>query len=181
MSKYLGETLTVSNSYTVVRQLVRTNVILKEHADKQMTEKRQIRKKLIQTDSLKNDADKLCEKKEIEIKTLQKLNEKLKGELHLKDLEIKNFKEKMKMYENNASRRDQANEDAKENFENQSFAKSFIINDTLNDSPLVTKSLDKSFRDKLKRIESNEDSDIQYMDEIMQLEIENRNKKMVYI
>lgn len=60
MNKYLepghGKAVNDINHYkSIVRQLVSTNVLLKENADKQMEEKRLMRKKLINSESNKSE------------------------------------------------------------------------------------------------------------------------------
>lgn len=81
MNKYLapvhGKQNNVSHYQSIVRQLVSTNVLLKETADKQMEEKRLIRKKLILSESSKSEKDRKLEKLEIELKSLQDQNDKL--------------------------------------------------------------------------------------------------------
>ncbi len=59
MLKYLepvgGKQNNIGHYQTIVRQLVNTNVLLKENADKQMEEKRVIRKKLLQVESSRGE------------------------------------------------------------------------------------------------------------------------------
>jgi len=59
MLKYLepvnGKQNNISHYESVVRQLVNINVLLKENADKQMEEKRIIRKKLLQVEGVRAD------------------------------------------------------------------------------------------------------------------------------
>lgn len=92
MNKYLAQAANPHLSQTIVRQLVSTNVLLKEHADKQMEEKRQYRKKLLQVERQNSDQQRQMEKQEHEIKELKQAYEKLKNENKLKDNEIRNLK-----------------------------------------------------------------------------------------
>ena len=55
MNKYLTQASNPNLSQTIIRQLVNTNVLLKEHSDKQMEEKRLLRKKLIQIERTNNE------------------------------------------------------------------------------------------------------------------------------
>lgn len=59
MNKYLqpvmGKANNISHYQSIVRQLVSTNVLLKESADKQMEEKRLLRKKLITSESSRSE------------------------------------------------------------------------------------------------------------------------------
>jgi hypothetical protein len=91
MNKYLIETPSLQHSLTIIRQLVNTNVLLKEHSDKQIEEKRILRKKVLSMDTHISLKDKL----------LQTTNEKLadvenqlllaKNDLKNKEIEIKNL------------------------------------------------------------------------------------------
>ena len=62
MNKYLTQATNPHLSQTIIRQLVNTNVLLKEHSDKQMEEKRLLRKKLIQIERTNSDQTKQNQK-----------------------------------------------------------------------------------------------------------------------
>lgn len=77
MRKCVGSTTNVSHLQTVIRQLVSTNVLLKEHLDKQTEEKKLLRKKVAQMEKTQADKDKFLAKKEAEMADLLKKIAKL--------------------------------------------------------------------------------------------------------
>lgn len=75
MRKFVTSTSNVSHLQTIIRQLVSSNVLLKEHMGKQSEEKKQLRKKLAQMEKIQSDKDKFLATKEIEMdKLIKKLS-----------------------------------------------------------------------------------------------------------
>lgn len=72
MRKFVTSTSNVSHLQTIIRQLVSSNVLLKEHLSKQSEEKKQLRKKLAQMEKIQADKDKFLASKEIEMNQLIK-------------------------------------------------------------------------------------------------------------
>lgn len=163
MNKYLTQATNPHLSQTIIRQLVNTNVLLKEHSDKQMEEKRLLRKKLIQIERTNSDQTKQNQKQENEITELRSLNEKLRYESKLKETEIKNLK-------NNFQSTPSLN---KENILTNSNARnsSLIVDDTIDyeeaDQSTENKSADFSMK---KSANNNDDSDLKYLDELNKLD-----------
>lgn len=98
MKKYLepvyGKQNNITHYQSIVRQLVSTNVLLKENADKQMEEKRVLRKKLIHIESRNSDRDKKMQQIEAELGDLKEQNDKLHLENKKKQFEFDNWKKK---------------------------------------------------------------------------------------
>lgn len=93
MKKYLTHiNSTNESSAGVIQQLVRCNVLLKEHSDKQMEEKRLIRKKLLQYEKVISSKDKQLEDKDAEIAKLKEANSKLEEIVRSNEDELKNMK-----------------------------------------------------------------------------------------
>lgn len=86
MKKYKYDS---SNAIFTIEQLIRCNVLLKEQSDKQMEEKRIIRKKLLQIEKTNQNKDKLIEEKNQEI---QKLNDTI----NLLESNLKSTEEELK-------------------------------------------------------------------------------------
>jgi hypothetical protein len=78
---------------TAVRQLVHTNVILKEHLDKQTEDKKAARKKLMQMEKIQTDKDRFIAKKELEMKEMSEKLKKLEHDYKIKAEEVKLLKE----------------------------------------------------------------------------------------
>jgi len=98
MNKYLqpvmGKANNISHYQSIVRQLVSTNVLLKESADKQMEEKRLIRKKLITSESSRSEREKKLQTIEKYHKEQQYQNDKLREENKRLKLEFESWKKK---------------------------------------------------------------------------------------
>ena len=78
MKKILSVPLTnLSHSQTIVRQLVSTNVLLKEQLDKQTEDKKILRKKLFQMEKVQSEKEQSANKKEQELKELQEKYKKI--------------------------------------------------------------------------------------------------------
>jgi hypothetical protein len=93
MKKYLTHMSGTSESSAgVIQQLVRCNVLLKEHSDKQMEEKRLIRKKLLQFEKVISTKDKQIEDKDAEIVKLKEANARLGEASRISEDELKNMK-----------------------------------------------------------------------------------------
>jgi hypothetical protein len=78
---------------TAVRQLVNTNVILKEHLDKQTEDKKAARKKLMQMEKIQADKDRFIAKKELEMKEMSERLKTLENQYKAKVDEVKLLKE----------------------------------------------------------------------------------------
>jgi hypothetical protein len=84
----------MSHLQVALRQLVNTNVILKEHLDKQTEDKKAARKKLMQLEKVQSDKDKFLAKKEQEMAQMKERIKTLEEAFQKKVNEIKNLKEK---------------------------------------------------------------------------------------
>jgi len=173
MNKYLTQASTPHLSQTIIRQLVNTNVLLKEHSDKQMEEKRILRKKLIQIERTNSDQTKQLQKQDYDINELRSMNEKLRIENKQKENEIKNFKSS---FQSTPSLN-------KENILTNSSAKTsgLIVDETIefDDSDLV---IDKSSDFSIKRnTTSNNDSDLKYLDELNKFDDKGKMKNPIVI
>lgn len=82
MKKYVNSNMSLPHSQSVIRQLVSTNVLLKEQLDKQTEEKKLLRKKLLQMEKMQSDKDKFLAKKEQDIKALNERLKKLEHDFH---------------------------------------------------------------------------------------------------
>lgn len=159
MNKYLSEAVNPQLSQTIIRQLVSTNVLLKEHSDKQMEEKRLLRKKLIQIERINTEQSRQLEKNEQELNDLRKSHEKLKTETKLKDNEIKNLKTSSNFIITAQSTPSLNKENVLVNKNS-----SLIVNETIEFDDI-----DNSFSSKKQNI-TNDDSDLKYLDELNRLE-----------
>jgi hypothetical protein len=96
MKKCLNAPITPKNlehTQTVMRQLVSTNVLLKEQLDKQTEDKKMLRKKLFQMEKNQSEKDKFIVKKEQEHKELNEKYQRIIAEYDSKKNELQNLKE----------------------------------------------------------------------------------------
>jgi hypothetical protein len=99
MKKCLNAPISSKNlehTQTVMRQLVSTNVLLKEQLDKQTEDKKMLRKKLFQMEKNQSEKDKFIMKKEQEHKDLNEKYKRILEEYDLKKSELDNLKDSFK-------------------------------------------------------------------------------------
>ena len=99
MKKCLNAPITSKNlehTQTVMRQLVSTNVLLKEQLDKQTEDKKVLRKKLFQMEKNQSEKDKFIMKKEHEHKELNEKYKQILAEYDRKKSELDSFKDSFK-------------------------------------------------------------------------------------
>jgi hypothetical protein len=181
MNKYLTQASNPNLSQTIIRQLVNTNVLLKEHSDKQMEEKRLLRKKLIQIERTNNEQNKQLEKNEQELRDLRNSNEKLRLENKLKDNEIKNLKSSGQFLHNAQSTPSLNKENILVNTL-KSNSSCLIVNDTIefeeNESTSANKSGAEFSHKPAAMSNTNNDSDLKYLDELNKLDFESNQNRI---
>lgn len=99
MKKCLNAPISSKNlehTQTVMRQLVSTNVLLKEQLDKQTEDKKMLRKKLFQMEKNQSEKDKFIMKKEQEHKDLNEKYKRILEEYDSKKSELDNLKDSFK-------------------------------------------------------------------------------------
>jgi hypothetical protein len=85
MSKYLSVMNNMTHMQSAVRQLVNTNVLLKQHLDKQTEDKKAARKRLAQLEKMQADKDRFIASKELEMKQMMQRVKQLEHECRAKE------------------------------------------------------------------------------------------------